>query len=154
MLVPPNIHKYRDSSDCINRQTKSPTQLLTNTIEKYITGAGNQKREPAFVCLAYQLLLERKIHRKIIDYVEKQDEKNCGYVSGIETASELEETETAEEELVTETEKLSMDSVSVEITYTFWYYTTYEQEQELTWAVNKAIKSMGLEMGINPLHFQ
>ena len=31
MLVPPNIHKYRDSSDCINRQTKSPTQLLTNT---------------------------------------------------------------------------------------------------------------------------
>ena len=32
MLVPPNIHKYRDSSDCINRQTKSPTQLLTNTI--------------------------------------------------------------------------------------------------------------------------
>ena len=119
-------------------------------IEKYITGAGNQKREPAFVCLAYQLLLERKI----IDYVEKQDEKNCGYVSGIETASELEETETAEEELVTETEKLSMDSVSVEITYTFWYYTTYEQEQELTWAVNKAIKSMGLEMGITPLHFQ
>jgi len=86
--------------------------------------------------------------------VEKQDEKNCGYVSGIETASELEETETAEEELVTETEKLSMDSVSVEITYTFWYYTTYEQEQELTWAVNKAIKSMGLEMGITPLHFQ
>ncbi|MEZ3479284.1 MAG: hypothetical protein K1W08_11880 [Lachnospiraceae bacterium] len=86
--------------------------------------------------------------------MEKQDEKNCGYVSGIETASELEETETAEEELVTETEKLSMDSVSVEITYTFWYYTTYEQEQELTWAVNKAIKSMGLEMGINPLHFQ
>ncbi len=55
---------------------------------------------------------------------------------------------------MTETEKLSMDSVSVEITYTFWYYTTYEQEQELTWAVNKAIKSMGLEMGINPLHFQ
>ncbi len=86
--------------------------------------------------------------------MEKQDEKNCGYVSGIETASELEETETAEEELVTETEKLSMDSVSVEITYTFWYYTTYEQEQELTWAVNKAIKSMGLEMGITPLHFQ
>lgn len=86
--------------------------------------------------------------------MEKQDEKNCGYVSGIETVSELEETETAEEELVTETEKLSMDSVSVEITYTFWYYTTYEQEQELTWAVNKAIKSMGLEMGINPLHFQ
>ena len=82
--------------------------------------------------------------------MEKQDEKNCGYVSGIETASELEETETAEEELVTETEKLSMDSVSVEITYTFWYYTTYEQEQELTWAVNKAIKSMGLEMGITP----
>ena len=33
MLVPPNIHKYRDSSDCINRQTKSPTQLLTNTKE-------------------------------------------------------------------------------------------------------------------------
>ena len=33
MLVPPNIHKYRDSSDCINRQTKSPTQLLTNTIK-------------------------------------------------------------------------------------------------------------------------
>ncbi len=86
--------------------------------------------------------------------MEKQDEKNCGYVSGIETASELEETETAEEELVTETEKLSMDSVSVEITYTFWYYTTYEQEQELTRAVNKAIKSMGLEMGITPLHFQ
>ncbi len=86
--------------------------------------------------------------------MEKQDEKNCGYVSGIETASELEETDTAEEELVTETEKLSMDSVSVEITYTFWYYTTYEQEQELTWAVNKAIKSMGLEMGITPLHFQ
>lgn len=86
--------------------------------------------------------------------MEKQDEKNCGYVSGIETASELEETETVEEELVTETEKLSMDSVSVEITYTFWYYTTYEQEQELTWAVNKAIKSMGLEMGITPLHFQ
>ena len=86
--------------------------------------------------------------------MEKQDEKNCGYVSGIETASELEETETAEEELVTETEKLSMDSVSVEITYTFWYYTTYEQEQELTWAVNKAIKSRGLEMGITPLHFQ
>ena len=86
--------------------------------------------------------------------MENQDEKNCGYVSGIETASELEETETAEEELVTETEKLSMDSVSVEITYTFWYYTTYEQEQELTWAVNKAIKSMGLEMGITPLHFQ
>ena len=86
--------------------------------------------------------------------MEKQDEKNCGYVSGIETASELEETETAEEELVTETEKLSMDSVSVEIKYTFWYYTTYEQEQELTWAVNKAIKSMGLEMGITPLHFQ
>ena len=55
---------------------------------------------------------------------------------------------------MTETEKLSMDSVSVEITYTFWYYTTYEQEQELTWAVNKAIKRMGLDMGINPLHFQ
>jgi hypothetical protein len=35
------------------------------------------------------LLLERKIHRRIIDYVEKQDEKNCGYVSGIETASEF-----------------------------------------------------------------
>ena len=35
MLVPPNIHKYRDSSDCINRQTKSPTQLLTNTLSFY-----------------------------------------------------------------------------------------------------------------------
>lgn len=42
-------------------------------------------------------------------------------------------------------QKLSIDSVSVEITYTFLYYTTYEQEQELTWAVNKAIKSMGLD---------
>ena len=36
MLVPPNIHKYRDSSDCINRQTKSPTQLLTNTKRKVL----------------------------------------------------------------------------------------------------------------------
>ena len=40
MLVPPNIHKYRDSSDCINRQTKSPTQLLTNT--KYLTNVEMQ----------------------------------------------------------------------------------------------------------------
>ena len=42
-------------------------------------------------------------------------------------------------------QEISMDSVSAEITYTFLYYTTYEQEQELTWAVNKAIKSMGLD---------
>ena len=46
MLVPPNIHKYRDSSDCINRQTKSPTQLLTNTkkINEQIEGVKSRYR--------------------------------------------------------------------------------------------------------------
>ena len=42
MLVPPNIHKYRDSSDCINRQTKSPTQLLTNTKRMLCDGIMNE----------------------------------------------------------------------------------------------------------------